>query len=221
MAAPWNNWYHCMGSTKGAWLLGDPRGWRARHHREHCEGDYKHPPPRETHGALRRRSVALMKRKGTRIVELTWEHRVIVCREMMKKLVDMNTEVIELAVTARHFHMLARLTPLMGSGAQQSPRMAMRGLCDANALQDGRDPLPRHVIGVAKKHAAHVLSEHDASMGGGVFAKRCKCLPIENREHQVEVVRYIFEHVNQGGAVHSILVRDGVIEDVRHQGSTR
>src|SRR5437868_3666075 len=41
---PWNNWYHVMCHTYGTWLPGDPRGFRTRHHREHCDGDYKNPP---------------------------------------------------------------------------------------------------------------------------------------------------------------------------------
>ena len=52
MHRAWNNWFHCTGGTKGTWLRGDPRGWRARHHREHCEGDYKNPPPPGAHREL-------------------------------------------------------------------------------------------------------------------------------------------------------------------------
>ena len=37
----WNHWYHCTAHTYGTWLRGDPRGWRARHHREHVDGDYR------------------------------------------------------------------------------------------------------------------------------------------------------------------------------------
>ena len=40
---PWNDWYHCTTHTYGSWLRGDRRGWRARHHREHVQGDYKNP----------------------------------------------------------------------------------------------------------------------------------------------------------------------------------
>ena len=38
-------WFHVTAHTYGAWLAGDARGFRTRHHREHVEGDYKHPPP--------------------------------------------------------------------------------------------------------------------------------------------------------------------------------
>src|SRR5436190_1901454 len=38
-------WFHITTHTYAAWLPGDPRGFRTRHHREHVEGDYKNPPP--------------------------------------------------------------------------------------------------------------------------------------------------------------------------------
>jgi hypothetical protein len=38
-------WFHVILTTYGAWLPGDPRGFRTRHHRDHVEGDYKSPPP--------------------------------------------------------------------------------------------------------------------------------------------------------------------------------
>src|SRR5690349_5207107 len=39
-----DHWFHCTTHTYGTWLRGDPRGWRSRNHREHVDGDYKHPP---------------------------------------------------------------------------------------------------------------------------------------------------------------------------------
>jgi hypothetical protein len=38
-------WFHVILTTYGAWLPGDPRGFRTRHHRDHVDGDYKSPPP--------------------------------------------------------------------------------------------------------------------------------------------------------------------------------
>src|SRR3954469_8997801 len=64
---PWNNWYHCTTHTYGTWLRGDPRGWRARHHREHVIGDYKNPPPRGMYEKIFARSKSLMKRDAVRI----------------------------------------------------------------------------------------------------------------------------------------------------------
>jgi len=44
--------YHITWSTYGAWLPGDPRGFRTRHHRMHVDGDYRHPPPAGKYDAL-------------------------------------------------------------------------------------------------------------------------------------------------------------------------
>jgi hypothetical protein len=59
---PWNDWYHCMGSTYGTWLPGDARGFRTRHHREHIEGDYRNPPPKGMYEARHQQSKDVMQR---------------------------------------------------------------------------------------------------------------------------------------------------------------
>ena len=60
--SPWNDWYHTTAHTYGTWLRGDARGWRARHHREHVDGDYRNPPPKGKYDALYQYSKSLMKR---------------------------------------------------------------------------------------------------------------------------------------------------------------
>jgi hypothetical protein len=65
----WNHWYHCTAHTYGSWLRGDPRGWRARHHREQVVGDYKNPPPRGEYDALFAYSKSLMKRDSIQIAQ--------------------------------------------------------------------------------------------------------------------------------------------------------
>ena len=82
VSEPWNHWYHCTASTYGTWLRGDPRGWRARHHREHVEGDYRNPPPPGTYAPMLAQSKKLMKRPAVHLpnevrtqkerVEITW-----------------------------------------------------------------------------------------------------------------------------------------------------
>src|SRR4051794_17420788 len=99
MADPWNNWFHCCGSTYGAWLRGDPRGWRARHHREHVDGDYKNPPPKGKYDRLYEYSKKLMKRER---VELTPEQREHACRLMAEALQFHHVELIDLCVGKKH-----------------------------------------------------------------------------------------------------------------------
>src|SRR3954465_7233235 len=79
----WNSWYHCTGSTYGAWVRGDPRGWRAKGHREHVDGDYKRPPPSGKHAALEAESKRLMKRE---CVVLSREARRAACDAMAASL---------------------------------------------------------------------------------------------------------------------------------------
>src|SRR5579871_533831 len=100
----WNNWYHCTGSTKGTWLLGDPRGWRARHHREHCVGDYKNPPPAGMYAELLARSKKLSKRK----IVLTPGQRRLACLEIAEALAFRKVDVVDVCVGAKHWHVLAR-----------------------------------------------------------------------------------------------------------------
>ncbi len=70
------NWYHVMGNTYGTWLPGSERGWRERHHREHVEGDYKHPPTKEAGEAL----YAWMKRNMKReTVAFSRDQRRVAC----------------------------------------------------------------------------------------------------------------------------------------------
>lgn len=104
MGQPWNNWYHVMGHTYGTWLPGDPRGFRTRHHREHCEGDYKHPPE-EDYSALHEWAKRNMKRPP---VILNREQRrravEIIAWSLRKREID----VVIVAVDAVHMHILAR-----------------------------------------------------------------------------------------------------------------
>lgn len=158
----WNNWYHCSGNTYGTWLRGDPRGWRARHHREHCEGDYRTPPPRGEYDHLADRSKKSMKR--ARVV-LTPEQRKIACQIMTEALLYHRVEVIDLCVGAKHWHLLARFHP---------PGFILT-----------KDRLARRLIGIAKKRSARFLSDAQLVDRGGVWGKRCNLKPINSRAHQL------------------------------------
>ena len=105
----WSNWLHCCGSTYGEWLRGDPRGWRARHHREHVKGDYKAPPPRGKYDELYAESKRLMKRER---VKRTPEQRAVACRVIVESLLFHQVEVLAVAVSAKHWHVLARFHEL-------------------------------------------------------------------------------------------------------------
>jgi hypothetical protein len=102
----WNGWYHIDGHTYGTWLRGDPRGWRARHHREHVEGDYRHPPPAGTYDHLYRLSKQLMK---ARPVFLNVTQRREAALAIVSMLQHIDIQVIAVSVDAMHYHILAKL----------------------------------------------------------------------------------------------------------------
>lgn len=104
MTAPWNDWYHCNGNTYGTWLRGDPRGWRARHHREHVEGDYTSPPTSDE-STKWRQSKSLMIAPP---VVLTAEQIQVAGPAMVQRLLDANIELLSLALDDHHYHLVAR-----------------------------------------------------------------------------------------------------------------
>lgn len=148
---PGNFWYHCMASTFGSWLRGDPRGWCSHHCREHVEGNYKHPLAPGKYDLQLERSHLLLNRPQ---VLLTHAQQVLVCQSMATKLDSWQTPWVDLCVTASYFHLHVQLNP---SGSMT----AALGLKQDNRLQDGRNPLPRHVVGRLKKHASHILRQRD------------------------------------------------------------
>ncbi len=198
-----------MGHTYGSWLRGDGRGWRSRHHREHVDGDYKNPPPMGMYDELYDKSNRLMKREP---VILPWELRVVAVKALVEALRHHRVEVIDAAVTARHFHVLARFTPVDRS--YNTPATGAAGLCAAHHLKDGRDPVPRYLLGKALSWSSRQVKLAIQSPGtpvpgwsqskGGIWAPRPKCEPIDSRDHQLRTTTYIRDHIDEGGAVHSL-----------------
>lgn len=212
MARPWNNWYHCMGHTYGSWLRGDSRGWRARHHREHVDGDYMNPPATGMYDELYEKSRRLMKRPE---VVLPWALRIVAMTALVEALRHYRAEVIDAVVTANHFHLLARFTPLDGSF--NTPATGVAGLCGDHHLKDGRNPVPRYLLGKALSWSSRAVRLALQSPGtpvpgwahidGGIWASRPKCDPIRNRAHQIRTTAYIRAHQREGGAVYSLIGR--------------
>lgn len=201
---PWRNWFHCSGSTYGTWLRGDGRGWRARHHREHVEGDYKHPPPAGTYDEIHETSRRSMRRGE---VFLEWEHRVAACREMARTLLHYKVELVELSVGAAHYHMLARFTAV---GEEKSPGIRIPGLPTDKRIDTYEllKRVARHYVGLAKKNSARALSEAGLVAPGGVWAVRGSIKPVTDRQHQLNVAGYIRRHVREGAAVWSQVRRE-------------
>lgn len=231
MAAPWNDWWHTIVTFKGNWLRGDPRGWRSRHHREHVDGDYKHPPPTGKCDEIAKRSRTLM---TTTAVNLDWDARVQLCDLYFNALRFYGADVEDVAMGATHGHALVRFR------AAGVPVTGVAGLCAEHHFKDGdlRDPLPRYVLGKVHSWCTRKMKEWEsqrlqsppspeggrpgealrpshtqprhrsawALTAGGLFAPRPKCVPIEDEAHFLFVKNeYIPGHAAEGAAVHSLL----------------
>jgi hypothetical protein len=185
----WNGWFHLNGNTYGTWIRGDERGWRARHHREHVEGDYRNPPDPAAHFAER----AFSRTHTDTPVRLSPEARRVACDELVACLTHQHIEVIACAVDDHHFHILARfLLPEKPTGS--------------NPWASGTRNQPlyayiRHVVGLAKSRAARAISSLALTSEGGVWGKRFKITPIADRAHQLNTYAYIADHASCGASV--------------------
>jgi len=185
----WNGWYHCMANTYGTWLPGDPRGFRTCKHREHVEGDYKSPPPKGKYDER----YAQAKRSLTREpVVLSLDARRVVIESMIKTWVEVHSiEVLALAVSGRHMHVLVRF----GGVELKKPTPHRRGLRE-------RDPA-RFYVGIAKERSSKALALAGLVKPGVIWAKRGKIVPIKDRQHQLNVYQYILDHEQEGALVWS------------------
>ncbi|MHB1157037.1 MAG: hypothetical protein ACYC26_09370 [Phycisphaerales bacterium] len=210
---PWEGWYHCIGGTYGSWLLGDDRGSRTRHHRQHIEGDYRNPPPEGKYDYLRRRSEEAMKRPP---VIFSVEAREPACRIMGEALLFYGAEVVDLCVSAYHRHALVKFDGCKVTLPRQSPRTPVRGSRPVSAYEI--NPVPRLVLGKVRSWTTRQLKAGGffEDVAGGLWAKRPKIQPIESRDHwQYVGGRYIPDHVAEGAAVWSMLREDPRTEDPR------
>jgi hypothetical protein len=117
-------WIHFVETVYGAWLYGDARGFRTRHHREHVEGDYKNPPPPELYAERLRRSCESLKQAP---VVLAAEWRPIIGAAVRDRLTELGAFVLCVSASGQHLHLLGKLPA---------------------------DVTPRLWMGLAKKHSA-------------------------------------------------------------------
>lgn len=104
-------------------------------------------------------------------VRLTVKQRHVAGCAFIEMLESQDCTVVALAVGAEHVHIVAQLP-------DNDARVAM---------------------GRAKKHAAHCL--RSVGVTGGAWAKRCRTLPIRDRSHQLNAIKYIKRHRADGAFV--------------------
>jgi len=105
MPAPGKKWRHVIVNTHSSWLHGDPRGFRSRRHRIPSSGDYKHPPPKREHEGLYRYQLG----KSRPEIHLHLDLRPTVGRALLQQLRACGHEVLAIAVTKVHAHLLIEL----------------------------------------------------------------------------------------------------------------
>jgi hypothetical protein len=107
-ALPDMRWFHVILTTYGAWLPGDPRGFRTRDHRDHVEGDYKSPPPRGIYEGLHR-SAKRSQTDPTMTFHQTEKKQV--AEWLWDRLTGLGGQMAIVAVAARHAHLLSKMPP--------------------------------------------------------------------------------------------------------------
>jgi len=134
--------------------------------------------------------------------------RTVACRAMGQALVYHDVELVDLSVSAVHFHILARFTPLGGTPGEglRIPGLQRASLDEFEKLKR----VARHWVGVAKKRSSRDLSDAGLVAPGGIWGVRGHIHPVRDRAHQLRVVRYIRDHCRkEGAAVWSMLPEDG------------
>ena len=205
----WNDWYHVTVSTYGAWLPGDPRGFRTRHHREHVDGDYKNPPPPGKYDTLHRAATKSMKRQP---IVLPAEIRATVMETLRDALQHYGVTVAIIAVAGKHAHVLAQF-------GENIPATGVAGLCDAHQRNDGLDARPRYLVGKSLSFTSHTVKRHVTDLipqspgtpvpgnytsilqPGGLWAASPDFNAIVDQEHFTNALSYIADHATEGAAV--------------------
>ena len=106
-------------------------------------------------------------------VHIASDRQQFVLDEVCGKLVLLGVQIIAAILDDHHLHLLARF----------------------------EDRQPRRWIGMAKKHASHMCRGFPDYQAGGLWGKRCECLPIERQSHQRETFFYLLEHHLRGATV--------------------
>ena len=101
-------WHHVIITTYGAWLPGDPRSFRTRHHRDHVDGDYKDPPEAGIYESFLLKNRNALKHDP---VSLARQQRKLVGIALKAKLDELDASLIAVSVSRQHIHMLLKLPP--------------------------------------------------------------------------------------------------------------
>ncbi len=131
------------------------------------------------------------------------QDRQIVCRTMGETLLAYGVQLVELSVGGQHVHALCRFPRELPTSLDGTPRPLPR-----NLPTDGRDGVPGHILGRAKRAASiELLHLGRKPPDCPLWTKHAKFVPIRDRQHQLNVVGYIRSHAQDNAAVWSHLQR--------------
>ncbi|MGH7180336.1 MAG: hypothetical protein ACREJC_23355 [Tepidisphaeraceae bacterium] len=142
MPAPGNRWWHVMFSTHCAWLPGDERGFRSKHHRIHSSGDYKSPPPATEHAGLR----LYHESRHPQTVRIPSALRRNVAKWIAQVLEQLGQRVLIVSVSEKHAHLLAELP----SDLKEFNRVV--GMCKSKSSRAIKSTLPGQIWARKDKH---------------------------------------------------------------------
>jgi REP element-mobilizing transposase RayT len=101
-------WFHIQWSTFGAWLPGDPRGFRNHQHRIHSHGNYKDPPPTGEHRGLHGYSRRVMHKPA---ITLDPGAKAVILDSIVAVSRKNDIHLRCIAVSTNHVHTLVRIDP--------------------------------------------------------------------------------------------------------------
>lgn len=174
LMASWEYWYHCTAHTYGTWLRGDPRGWRARDHREHVDGDYKHPPPPGKYTELFELSKSRMNRDP---VKIRRDLHQFVLDQVIQRLLERDNETAIGCFDGIHLHVLTRCW-------KRNPRVEL-----GSAKQFATARLKVHGFAMGLR------------LGEGIWGKGSHPEAITGRAHFKKASDYIAKHAFRGAVI--------------------
>ena len=163
-------WRHVIIGTHGSWLPGSPKGWRSRGHRIHSSGDYNHPPLEGEHECLYQFHLA----RCPDAITIPQSLRATIGTAFVHELNLLNHEVLAIAVSGQHCHVLAEL-PQTKSETHKA-------------------------VGHAKRRSSRKVRNE---MPGAVWAAGGKFIVVDNEAYQRRVFEYILRHQQEGAWVWS------------------
>ncbi len=181
-AQPWNDWYHCMASTRGTHLPDDPRGLRPRENDVQVEARYDKSPPRGIYALLYDRPKSPASRRA---VYLPASLSAPVLDFVVQSLLDQKLDLIAGSLDDHHLHFLARVR-------SHDPR---------------RQVMCATAFAAKQAVSASLLADLGLDHTDDLWSKSTRVVPIADRAHQISITKFILGQGRRGAATWSFAQR--------------